>query len=316
MRFSVRSFFLATALVLFPGVVHLSFAQATRTWVSGVGDDANPCSRTAPCKTFAGAISKTAAGGIINALDPAGYGSVNITKAITIDGGNMLAGVLASQTNGVIVNAGANDVVRLVNLDIESPSSAAQAGLNGIRFINGAHLVVERCRIFGFSQYGLDVEPSDALTHTVTVSESDFDSNTLGAILLKPGGTAVVRGTVSHSRLARNGYGVRVMDNATATVINTTVSEGLNHGLEASSTTSAAAVLNVIRSSVSNHLAASVAAVQSSGAQATVRLTGVGIFNNTIGFSSVAGGTIASFHNNYSSGNTTAGAPTVTVPVQ
>ena len=63
-------------------------AQATRTWISGVGDDANPCSRTAPCKTFAGAISKTAEGGEINALDPGGYGAVTITKSITIDGGS------------------------------------------------------------------------------------------------------------------------------------------------------------------------------------------------------------------------------------
>ena len=62
-------------------------AQASRTWVSGVGDDVNPCSRTAPCKTFAGAISKTTAGGEIDALDPGGYGAVTITKAITIDGG-------------------------------------------------------------------------------------------------------------------------------------------------------------------------------------------------------------------------------------
>ena len=62
----------------------LAHAQATRTWVSGVGDDANPCSRTAPCKTFAGAISKTAAGGEINVLDPGGFGAVTITKSITI----------------------------------------------------------------------------------------------------------------------------------------------------------------------------------------------------------------------------------------
>jgi hypothetical protein len=69
-------------------------AQATRTWVSGVGDDANPCSRTAPCKTFAGAISKTAPRGEINALDPGGFGAVTITKAITIDGGaGQIAGV-------------------------------------------------------------------------------------------------------------------------------------------------------------------------------------------------------------------------------
>src|SRR3569833_3224253 len=62
-----------------------AYAQATRTWVSGTGDDANPCSRTAPCKTFAGAISKTAAGGEINCIDTGGYGAVTITKSITID---------------------------------------------------------------------------------------------------------------------------------------------------------------------------------------------------------------------------------------
>src|SRR5688572_27930911 len=87
-------------------------AQATRTWVSGVGDDVNPCSRTAPCKTFAGAISKTAAGGEINCLDPGGFGAVTITKSITIscpytEGGTLAAG------NGITVNAGANDVIIL-----------------------------------------------------------------------------------------------------------------------------------------------------------------------------------------------------------
>ena len=94
-------------------------AQATRTWVSGVGDDANPCSRTAPCKTFAGAISKTAAGGEIDALDPAGYGAVTITKGITIDGGGgQVASVLVSGTNGIVVQAGPTDVVTLRNLRI------------------------------------------------------------------------------------------------------------------------------------------------------------------------------------------------------
>src|SRR5262245_8204893 len=97
----------------------LAHAQATRTWVSGVGDDANPCSRTAPCKTFAGTISKTAAGGEINTLDPGGFGTVTITKSITIDGTAGLGGVLASGTNGIVVNAtGANDVVILRNLDL------------------------------------------------------------------------------------------------------------------------------------------------------------------------------------------------------
>src|SRR5689334_25426295 len=93
-------------------------AQATRTWVSGVGDDANPCSRTAPCKTFAGAISKTAAAGEINCLDPGGFGAVTITKSITIDCSHTLAGVLVSGTNAIIVSAGAGDRIILRGLDI------------------------------------------------------------------------------------------------------------------------------------------------------------------------------------------------------
>ena len=97
--------FLSTAALVvgFSTVVH---AQATRTWVSGVGDDANPCSRTAPCKTFAGAISKTAPCGEISVLDPGGFGAVTITKAITLNGTGTLAGILSALANAaVIVNA-------------------------------------------------------------------------------------------------------------------------------------------------------------------------------------------------------------------
>ncbi|HKN41923.1 MAG TPA: hypothetical protein VJV87_03410, partial [Sphingomicrobium sp.] len=101
-----------------------AFAQATRTWVSGVGDDANPCSRTAPCKTFAGAISKTAPGGIINALDPGGFGAVTITKSITIDGGGVAnGGILGSGTTGINVNAGATDVVTITNLTLDGANT-------------------------------------------------------------------------------------------------------------------------------------------------------------------------------------------------
>src|SRR6267378_7935145 len=122
-------------------------AQATRTWVSGVGDDANPCSRTAPCKTFAGAISKTAAGGEIDALDPGGYGTVTIAKAITIDGGGQVASVLAAGgTNGINVTAGASDIVTLRNLRINGvEGTPSGGGLNGIRYLSGGGLHVEDC---------------------------------------------------------------------------------------------------------------------------------------------------------------------------
>src|SRR5690349_24119023 len=126
-------------------------AQATRTWVSGVGDDANPCSRTAPCKTFAGAISKTAPGGEINVLDPGGFGAVTITKAISISSEGFEAGVLVSGTNGIVVQAGAADVVILRGLDFEGLGT----GLSGIVFNSGAALHVERCTIRAFTSFGI-----------------------------------------------------------------------------------------------------------------------------------------------------------------
>src|SRR6185503_19236298 len=94
-----------------------AYAQATRTWVSGTGDDANPCSRTAPCKTFAGAISKTAAGGEINCIDTGGYGALTITKSITVDCKNTEAGVLVAGTNGFVVTAASTDVIVIRGLD-------------------------------------------------------------------------------------------------------------------------------------------------------------------------------------------------------
>jgi hypothetical protein len=128
-------------------------AQATRTWVSGVGDDVNPCSRTAPCKTFPGAISKTAANGEIDCLDPGGFGQVTITKSITIDCGGVTGGILSSLVNGVIVNAGVNDRIVLRNLNINGVGN----GSTGVRFLGGLHLTLENVRIQGTTGIGVDV---------------------------------------------------------------------------------------------------------------------------------------------------------------
>jgi hypothetical protein len=128
-------------------------AQATRTWVSGVGDDANPCSRTAPCKTFAGAISKTAPAGEINVLDPGGFGAVTITKAITIRSDHIEAGVLVSGTNGIVVAAGATDTVVLEGLDIEGLGT----GINGVNIISGLNTFILRCAIRHFAQNGVNM---------------------------------------------------------------------------------------------------------------------------------------------------------------
>jgi hypothetical protein len=171
-----------TGTCLLPGVAH---AQATRTWVSGVGDDANPCSRTAPCKTFAGAISKTAAGGEIDALDPAGFGALTITKAITIDGGGgQVASVLVSGTNGINVNAGATDVVILRNLRINGLSGS---GINGIAYNSGGALHIESCDIFGFGQNGILVATTQP-NATLFVNDTFLQDSGNGVQIAPTGG--------------------------------------------------------------------------------------------------------------------------------
>lgn len=159
---ALRVLISAATVAVAMGVVPAN-AQATRTWVSGVGDDANPCSRTAPCKTFAGAISKTAAGGEINVLDPGGFGGVTITKSITIKSVAVEAGVLVSGTNGIIVNAGVADTIILDGLDIEGLGT----GLNGINFLAGLNLIVNNCTINRFATNGIRIASTTANSRTV-----------------------------------------------------------------------------------------------------------------------------------------------------
>src|SRR4051794_28255150 len=135
-------------------------AQATRTWVSGVGDDANPCSRTAPCKTFAGAISKTATNGEINCLDPGGFGGVTITKAITIKCHYTEGGVLVSGTNAIVVNAPATASVTLRGLDINGLGT----GLNGVRILSAKSVDILDSEIYEFTGAGIDVNPTVNMT--------------------------------------------------------------------------------------------------------------------------------------------------------
>ena len=155
LAFAILGTTLATALFTAP-----AHAQATRTWVSGVGDDANPCSRTAPCKTWAGAISKTAPGGEINALDPGGFGGVTITKSMTLDGGGgQVASTLVAGVNGIVIAAQPGDFVTIRNVRIDGllGNGNANAGINGISYISGSQVTVDNCDIFGFNNNGINV---------------------------------------------------------------------------------------------------------------------------------------------------------------
>jgi hypothetical protein len=279
--------------VLYTAPAH---AQATRTWVSGVGDDANPCSRTAPCKTWAGAISKTAAGGEIDALDPGGFGALTITKSITLDGGGgQVASVLTSGTNGISVAAGATDVVILKNLRFQgllgNGSSPGTAGINGISFTSGAVLSIEHCAIYGFATSGISATPSG--TSQLYVSNT-YITNTATGISLAPTGqlTGIVANTlifnVSTSGIASSGSG-----SPNFVITNSSISSNLSTGTGVLAGTSSTR-FNVDASSVSyNNVAFS---TTTSGA--IIRVSNNDVYDDNINFSSAGGGSIITAGNN------------------
>lgn len=194
-------------------------AQATRTWVSGVGDDANPCSRTAPCKTWAGAISKTAAGGEINALDPGGFGTVTITKSITIDGAGTQASILGSLTNGVNISAATTDKIILRNLAI----NGAGNGVDGIKINSARSVRIEDVSIFGFGQRGVNIQQNSANPlHVTIVNSSVKNSGGIGIVAQGVAANAIslnivgsrIEGSLSHGLWVSNGNNATIFNSA------------------------------------------------------------------------------------------------------
>ena len=199
-------FGIALLLVLSVGTAQ---AQATRTWVSGVGDDANPCSRTAPCKTYAGAISKTATGGEINCLDPGGFGAVTITKSISIVCDYTEGGVLSASVNGFIINAPAGSIVTLKGQDVECFGT----GINGIEMLGVGvtlHLhknQIRNCR----GANGILIAPSSGAAK-VFLSDSYITGNGAAVgnagLLIKPTGGATSNVTVTNVKFEANTNGI------------------------------------------------------------------------------------------------------------
>ena len=219
---------LATALLLILSASSAN-AQASRTWVSGVGWDEDPCSRTAPCKTLASAISKTAIGGEITVLDPAGYGPVTITKSVTINGtpgagyGSI---VTAKDSNGIVINMPESDpyrTVRLNWLDINGVS----AGLHGIRILDGqaagVSVVIENTNIDGFAGSGISDERS--VGGKLVVSNTVVRHTVLSGIRIAAGGKSKIQATLSNVRVHNSAQaGLTVNGGANATVRNSVFS--------------------------------------------------------------------------------------------
>jgi hypothetical protein len=282
-------------------------AQATRTWVSGVGDDVNPCSRTAPCKTYAGAISKTARDGEISTLDPGGFGAVTITKSITINGGGQGQGygsILASGTNGVVINitdaADVQKTVRLNWLDINgAPSSLT--GLNGIRVLSANAVHIENCHIDAFRSTnanmgnGIDISVGAAGTTEVFVRNTTIRNNIGAGIRMNSTG-ATLNVSVDDSTLSNNANGANVLA-GTLNISRTNVTGNSAAGITAGGT-----VGSVVNAS-DNQITMNGTGVAAAAAVATVRLVDNFVSRNTTGLSN--SGVMQSCSDNKVFGNST-----------
>ncbi|HKR61457.1 MAG TPA: right-handed parallel beta-helix repeat-containing protein [Pyrinomonadaceae bacterium] len=280
-------------------------AQATRTWVSGVGDDLNPCSRTAPCKTFAGAISKTAKDGEISVLDPGGYGAVTITKSIYINGthGAGYGSIIASLVNGVIINiTDVNDVrkaVRLRALDI----NGASTGINGVSILAANNVWIEDSVIDGFTgngtTTGIGIRAADSDGVTVHVSDTVVHKTVTGLRMTTTTGFAVAN--IRNCNFEGNTTGIEASTNGFITVKDSRVASQSGDGIKASAS---GATINVSDCVLSNNVGN---ALNASIAGATIRALGNQIVNNGTAYGLT--GTVKTDGQNRLDGNGSNNAP-------
>jgi hypothetical protein len=281
-----------------------AFGQATRTWVSGVGDDVNPCSRTAPCKTFAGAISKTAPGGEISVLDPGGFGGVTITKSITIDGGGIGGSILALNFNAVLIN-GAGIIVNLRNLTINGGNGTTG---NGVRILNAGAVNLNHVSIQNFAGNttngrGVAIETSAA---NVRVTLNDVEIYNLGFVGIhsNPSGGNVLL-TVSNTRVQRTTFSsIQLRQLTTAMIDHSTLTDSGVAGLTTELTTATAHVSNSL---IANNVHG---IFNGAGGNPTTRLFNNVITANTTTGLAINSGSVFSYGNNAIRGNAGNEAPT------
>jgi hypothetical protein len=310
----MRKLALLLSAACLAGLAGPAAAQATRTWVSGVGDDANPCSRTAPCKTFAGAISKTAAAGEISVLDPGGFGGVTITKSISIVADGSEGGILAAGTTGILVNAGANDIVNIRGLVIEGAGSC----FNGIRFFAGGVLhvqdtVIRGCRGTTAGAHNGIVIANASGTPEIDITDVLIEDNggVVGAagVLIKPTGTGGAKVTMTRVQTLNNQIGVSIDGDLatgpiTAVIQDSTISGNAQQGLVSVSPNGTDSLVTVqVSSSTASGNGGN--GMQSAGQRSTVRVgSSTASGNGGVGLQANNSGVLQSYGDNYTDGNT------------
>ena len=301
--------------IAFIGFTSPSFAQATRTWVSGVGDDANPCSRTAPCKTFAGAISKTVANGEINCLDPGGFGAVTITKSITIDCSATFGSVLNSGTNGIIINdsvTASPNTIEVLLRGLAINGGGTTPGINGIRFISGRSLVLEDLFIQNQNGgTGISLQPAgnaEFYAENVTVTDG-----ATGILMQPTGAGGVIRAMLRNVRSQNNsGVGLRVDSTGNTSANGITVFadkssfSGNSDGITVNSTAAGTQAIAMITDT--NIFGNTNVGVSANGLNARIRIANSTITTNGTGASITNSASILTYGTNRLDGNPTNGA--------
>jgi len=249
---------LVTALLALGVDVGPARAQPARVFVAAQGSDGNPCSFAQPCRTFQHAHDVVAAKGEIDVLDPAGYGVLTITKAISIQGHGFSGISVPSGGTGVTINAGVNDAVNLTGVLIEGNG----AGFFGISFLVAGSLTIEQSMVRNIVKTGISLSPS--VSSTITISDTFVANNSYGlgylGIILFPSGATTVTATFNRVELYNNGLGGIVIDggNSTgtvrATVLDSVAAHHVNTGFAATSApTGAAVTLSILRSTAAHN---------------------------------------------------------------
>lgn len=301
-RFHLRILTLVILATVFSAVAQ---AQATRTWVSGVGDDVNPCSRTAPCKTYAGAISKTAKDGEISTLDPGGFGTVTITKSITINGGGAGQGygsILSSLApQGILINitdpADVRKTVRLNWLDI----NGASTGTDGIRMIAGNALHIENTYIDGLVGDGVEVNIAGANVAELymrNVSIRNCAGN--GIITSATNASGLVASSIENVSMNNGGDGFEAGARSLATLTGCVISTNNGAGAAGVRVNGATSEVNVDTCAITYN---------TNGIKVdlgTARVSNSTFSNNSTGLNN-AGGTLKTYGDNRREGNPDSG---------
>ncbi len=305
-RFTIHALAFAVFMIALSSAAQ---AQASRTWVSGVGDDANPCSRTAPCKTFAGAISKTAVNGEINCLDPGGFGAVTITKSITIDCHEVFASILNAGTNGVNIPfdnftavGEVRKTVRLRNINFNGFDSGLIAlNISGSAGTTGTKVFVEDCMMDGdFGGTAAGIKDARAGGGLLSISNTTIRNMGGNGIQILPANSSAntINVSISNSRVSQCAFGIAASGNSKTMIFNSVFTGNTTVAIHADNLVTGSTEVNVDHCAVSGNGKG----FEATTANSTVRVSNTTAINNTTLATTAGGGAVSSYGNNQTGG--------------